>query len=170
MGRMRTSTADLAGSKLSSHNMTTCLSDSKSVFNSLSLTPRLTIPPFSLLHRYVYLEPIYTSQVARALTDVRVIIQNDPWTPPDGTTGTNDLAKGAGGKFRYLQFGRNTSIFTKYEAAVMLRKDDGQGGSLSEVPNYNVLTTDINKDRGGDFLYVAFRARDVFEITKPSPS
>lgn len=42
----------------------------------------------------------------------------------------------------------------------------GQPKSIQEVLGFDVLTTDINKDRGGDYLYLAFKARQALAIDR----
>ncbi|CAO1606335.1 hypothetical protein XANCAGTX0491_009832 [Xanthoria calcicola] len=113
--------------------------------------------------KYVWLKPTYTSQVSQALTDcrirIRIRIQDNPWS------GGNDLAKGAKGKFRYLEFNKGTNNDLKY-SEVKLVRGAGQPKSIQEVLGFDVLTTDINKDRGGDYLYLAFKARQALAIDR----
>lgn len=119
----------------------------------------LTAYTFPRSHRFVYLKPNYTTKVNNALTDCRIRIQGSKWS------GGSDLAAGAGGDYRYLQFNKDTDNFNKYESAALLRRA-GNPASIKDAPGFNVLTTDINKHRNGDYLYVAFRQREVFEVEK----
>ena len=96
------------------------------------------------------------------MTDCRVRIDDKAWSS-NGTNGTDDLAKGAGGKFRYLQFNQDPQNIVKYQEAVMIRSV-GKPASLKDVTDYDVITPDINSGRGHDFLYVAFKTRKAFEI------
>lgn len=121
-------------------------------------TVRLTVSLFLPLRRFVYLKPVFTNQVKEALTDVRVRIEDNAWSG-----GSTDLASGAGGKFRYLQFNKDGNNDQKYEAAALLRRA-GIPATINDAPKFNVITTDINAGRGGDFLYVVFKSRKVFEI------
>lgn len=144
-------------------SLTCCLS-SLSPVPSLVLprpTVRLTASLLLPLRRWVYLKPVFTNQVKRALTDVRVRIEDSAWSGD----GTPDLAKGAGGKYRYLQFNRDVKNNKKYEAAALLRRAGGPA-SINDAPKFNVITSDINAGRGGDYLYVVFKSRQVFEIEK----
>lgn len=109
--------------------------------------------------RYVYLRPIYTNQVAEAMTDCRVRIEDKAWSG----NGTDDLAKGAGGKFRYLQFNQDTQNMVKYQQAVMIRSV-GKPATIAAAPGFDVITPDINQGRGHDFVYVAFKTRKAFEV------
>ncbi|KAL8721626.1 MAG: hypothetical protein Q9225_001715, partial [Loekoesia sp. 1 TL-2023] len=95
--------------------------------------------------KYVYLKPVYTNQVSQALTDCRVRIESNPWSG-----GTDDLAKGAGGAYRYLQFNKDARNHQKFETSALLRRAGGPA-TIKDAPDFNVLTTDINKDRGGDY-------------------
>ena len=113
------------------------------------------------LDRYVYLRAVETNQVSEALTDVRVRIEDNSWSG-----GTPDLATGAGGKYRYLQFNKDPKNDQKYQAAALLRRAGGPASVNDVSPSYNVLTSDINAGRGGDYLYVAFLSREVFQIEK----
>ncbi|KAI4101306.1 MAG: hypothetical protein LQ339_005104 [Xanthoria mediterranea] len=123
--------------------------------------------------KYVWLKPIYTDQVSQAITDCRVCIQGESWPPANGNgPGTSafakvilDLAKGAGGKYRYLQFNKDTKNDLKYIEVILVRSA-GHARSISEVPGFDVLTMDINKGRKGDFLYLAFKARNALAIEK----
>ncbi|KAI4247439.1 MAG: hypothetical protein L6R40_001387 [Gallowayella cf. fulva] len=109
--------------------------------------------------KYVWLKPIYTNQVSQAITDCRIRIQDDAWS------GGTDLAKGAKGKFRYLQFNKDTNNDRKYTDVKLLRSA-GKPLSLSEAKGFDFLTTDINKDRKGDFLYLAFQVREAFAVER----
>ena len=133
-----------------------------SVPSPLLLRPTATLTFFLFLRlgRFVFLKPNYTNQISKALTDCRVRIQDKSWSG-----GTSDLASGAGGKYRYLQFNTDAENPAKYEAAALLRRA-GSSASINDAPGFNVLTTDINAGRGGDYLYVAFKSREVFEIEK----
>ncbi|KAL8685189.1 MAG: hypothetical protein Q9224_005920 [Gallowayella concinna] len=112
--------------------------------------------------KYCYLKPIFTNQVNQAMTQCRVRVDKSAVRGPNIT---DDLAKGAGGKFRYLQFNQDSNTHSKFTAAALLRRA-GNAPTLKDAPGYAVMTTDINEGRKGDWLYVVFQTKEVFGIEK----
>ncbi|KAL8672884.1 MAG: hypothetical protein Q9168_002668 [Polycauliona sp. 1 TL-2023] len=107
--------------------------------------------------KYVWLKPIYTNQVSQALTEVRIAVV-DKEVP-----GSSDLAKGAKGKFRYLQFNKDANNDRKIVGAALLRSA-GQAMTIKGAPGYDVITGDINQGRKGDFLYLVFQVQQAYAI------
>jgi hypothetical protein len=101
----------------------------------------------------VWLVPEYTSQIEEAVTNFDLFIQNTATAGPD-------LASGAGGEFRYLVPIKNPREKKKItEIALMRRKDGDLRG-----PGHgygNSLTSDINRHRGGDWLYLVGKEVEV---------
>ncbi|KAJ3559522.1 hypothetical protein NM688_g295 [Phlebia brevispora] len=94
---------------------------------------------------FVWISVIYTSDLAGACNSLVVAVQDDE------DSGQKDLAKGAGGAYRYLLPLRNATNDRKITGIRLLRS----GSAVSSPPSgYNGMTTDLNKDRGGDYLYV----------------
>jgi hypothetical protein len=84
-----------------------------------------------------------------ACTSFDVIIRNDghPSSPPD-------LAKGAGGGFRFLYPIKDTRNAEKVVGIALLRSPNS--GSLEQAKGYNRLSDDLNRNRGGRFLHVVY--------------
>ena len=100
----------------------------------------------------------FTNKVSEALTDCRIRIEDSWWNG-----GSNDMASGAKGKYRFLQFNKDQNNPVKYEDAVLVRNYHNWP-TIKDTPSYNVMTGDINSGRGGSYLMLAFRSREAFEI------
>ncbi|KAG5644033.1 hypothetical protein DXG03_009185 [Asterophora parasitica] len=103
--------------------------------------------------KFVWLVPRYTTNTKEALTRFDVVIQ------PDEDKHHNDLAKGAGGKFRYLiHVNQKTDLLiTK---AGLLRSSS----SISGTDGWGAKTIDINKGREGSYLYVVWNAEKAWPV------
>ena len=101
-------------------------------------------PPF----RYVWLVPQYTNDPDSAVTSFQIDIQSQE--NPD----LDDLAKGAGGDYRYLLSAQDITQINKVIEVGLLRSDQ-------EVPSppdgWDGQTIDINKSRGKTYLYLLWK-------------
>lgn len=99
---------------------------------------------------FVWLVPEFTSDPEKASTSFNIVIQ------PDANPDFQDLAKGAGGNYRYLHPHRGAS--QKITQVNLLRLDN----PISDLPaGYNGKTSDINKDREGTYLYLIWKGEEA---------
>ena len=113
---------------------------------SCSLIPRKQISLFYI--RYVWLVPEYAATPGEAVTAFDIIIQSaaDP--------SLDDLAKGAGGDYRYLIPARDIQEPSKVTQVILLRSDSAIDG----IPaGWSGKTIDINKGRGKTYLYLVWK-------------
>lgn len=103
-----------------------------------------------LISRFVWLVPEYTKKIEDAVTGFDVFIGEADARP--------DLAKGAGGAFRYLVPVKNPRVTTKITEVALMRRTSGGGPS----PGFVGSTSDLNRSRRGDFLYVIWKSVEVF--------
>lgn len=112
---------------------------------------RLDVSDFFAPHtRHVWLVPNYTTDRRSAANFVDVFIQSkaDP--------AKCDVAKGAGGKFRYVVPRIDTAPELLITKAALLRS----ASAVTTAPDgYAGISADINRDRGGDCLYVVWKGR-----------
>ena len=103
----------------------------------------------SSLHiRFVWLVPHYTEDARGAATGFEVIIQGD------SDPSLQDLAKGAGGDYRYLKIETDVTQERKVTQVTLLRQDS----ALTKVPEgWDGTTIDINKGRGKTYLYLIWK-------------
>lgn len=100
--------------------------------------------------KFVYLEPVLTANAHHALEKIRVVIYNHSHNYGP------DMAKGAGGKYRYLWLrdpgcGKIVDV-TLWEAR------------LSRVPEgWSGMTGDINKGHGGRDLHIVWKSVECNE-------
>ncbi|KAA8907998.1 hypothetical protein FN846DRAFT_946297 [Sphaerosporella brunnea] len=110
---------------------------------------------------YVYLVPTWTTTSENACTGFDVIIQ------PNSNPDYPDLARGAGGDWRYLRPIKDRHNFNKVVEIGLIRKPRGAGpaglGDVS-VKGFNAVSGDLNKDRGGDWLHVAFKTVPTHDL------
>ena len=100
---------------------------------------------------YVWLVPKYTTNVDDAVTGFDLFIQEN------ADDSKPDLARGAGGKWRYLVPVKIPQERKKITEIALMRR---QGGDYSGPGSgYVGRTQDINRHRGGDFLFLV--AKDV---------
>jgi hypothetical protein len=100
--------------------------------------------------RFVWLVPEYTQKVEDAVTGFDVFIGAADARP--------DLAKGAGGAFRYLVPIKNPRVKTKITEVALMRRQSGDRGL---GPGFVGSTIDINDGRGGDWLYLIWKSVEV---------
>ena len=138
MAKAMTSTTSMAGSE------PLCLWD-------VCTSVRADRPACELI-RYVWLVPQYTTEPHRAATGFEIVIQGgqDP--------ALDDLAKGAGGDFRYLLPMQDITQKRKVVQVVLRRQDQ----DLHRTPDgWDGRTIDINKNRGKTFLYLLWKTASV---------
>ncbi|KAE8352222.1 hypothetical protein BDV28DRAFT_5583 [Aspergillus coremiiformis] len=98
--------------------------------------------------KYVWLSPKWQSNTSDAVSNIRIIIQDNA----DGNY--SDLAKGAGGDYRYLRLERDGSRKIK-RIQLLRRKDEVDFGTVQAL-GFDGYSSDINKGRGGDYLYLVW--------------
>ncbi|KAF4334948.1 hypothetical protein FBEOM_11205 [Fusarium beomiforme] len=74
--------------------------------------------------------------------------------------GRSDLAKGAGGNYRYIGFSRDSNATHFVTDVGLWRSDDGQD---SPPHSWQGISGDINSGRGGDYLYLVWRTEEFKE-------
>lgn len=75
--------------------------------------------------------------------------------------GYNDLAKDAGGDFRYLIPQVEVHLEDKIQKLALYRKSNNEGPvKMSDIKDrgYTNYSTDINAGRGGDYLHLIWKA------------
>jgi len=87
--------------------------------------------------KYVYIKPIYTTTESQGVTSFSLIIDKN------SKSGYDDLAKGTGGDYRYLIPERGSG--RKIKNVFLSENVQGDGH-----------TGDINKNRGGRYLYLCW--------------
>ena len=100
---------------------------------------------------YVWLVPEYTTNVDDAVTGFDLFIQEDE------DNNKSDLAKNDSGQWRYLVPFKNPQERKKITEVALMRRQESD--STSPSPGYVARTSDINHNRGGDFLYLI--AKDI---------
>ncbi|KAJ3559519.1 hypothetical protein NM688_g292 [Phlebia brevispora] len=106
---------------------------------------------------FVWLANLYINHPAVASVGFHVVIQNDN-TPME-----MDLAKGAGGQYRYIRNMRDQGIHAKITGARLLRSKS----AVSKPPSgYDGMSTNINKGRGKSYLYVVWKTEEVQHDTR----
>ncbi|KAK1147353.1 hypothetical protein N8T08_001433 [Aspergillus melleus] len=99
---------------------------------------------------FVWLVPKWSFESDNAVSGVRIIIQGDS----DGSF--KDLAKGAGGKFRYLRLERSGG--EKITDIRLLRRDDEVSWDTVKSLGFDGISSDINDGRGKSFLYLVWKS------------
>ncbi|KAA8651011.1 hypothetical protein EYZ11_010971 [Aspergillus tanneri] len=109
--------------------------------------------------KYVWLVPVWTNKVSEACSNVGIVIQKDV------VEGHDDLAAGAGGKFRFLfpQVQDNNS--NKITDIQLYRSSDGLTADALSKMGFQGMSDDINKGRKGDYLYLLWKTVDVDHTT-----
>jgi hypothetical protein len=102
--------------------------------------------------------PEYTIDRDKALTHIQVFVQDK------SDSAYSDLAKGAGGQFRYLKTVANKENSRKITSVKLWRGDSAPSESILKRLQPN-CTGDINYGRGGTYLYLFWRTSD-----QPAPA
>ena len=99
--------------------------------------------------RYVWLVPEYDATPADAITSFDIVIES--FADPN----LDDLAKGAGGDYRYIIPARDPREPRKVTQVILLRSDSAIDG----IPaGWSGKTIDINKGRGKTYLYLVWKS------------
>lgn len=103
--------------------------------------------------------PVWTTQVDEAASNVQVVMQKSEEDDRD------DLASGAGGKYRYLfpQVQDNNS--DKITDVQLYRSEDSLDSDALADMGFQGMSSDINEDRDGDYLYLLWKTIDVDATT-----
>lgn len=116
--------------------------------------PHSPSPPLTLvcsnLASYVWLAPIYAPEKRYAASSITLSIQADI------DNDRHDIASGAGGKFRYLSAEKDGSMAI-YNLA-LYRATTEQSSAPS---GYSGMSTDLNRNRGGSYLYVIWKSDPI---------
>lgn len=102
--------------------------------------------------KFIYLQPLWTKHSAAAVGDISVRTSGSfpQWAKKRGLT---DLAKGAGGDFRFLDVKHGAGFESGITEITLWEK------RLYAIPHgWDGMTQDINKGRGGRFLYLVWRS------------
>ena len=99
--------------------------------------------------RFVWLVPKWSLTSSSAVSNIRIIIQDqqDP--------SREDLAKGAGGEYRYLQL--ETDGSENITDVQLLRREDSVSDETVNALGFDGCSGDINRNRGGDYLYLVWK-------------
>ena len=112
-----------------------------------ALIPNLQSVLNTALHSFVWLVPTFTSDPGSAQTSYSIVIQGD------SNDHYQDLAKGAGGDYRYLHSRHDGE--QKITKVNLLRLDE----ALGDLPaGYDGRSGDINQGRGGTYLYLIWKS------------
>lgn len=102
--------------------------------------------------KYVYLEPVWTTNTAEAAEVIDIIIQDHASSDPNDL----DLAKGAVGfQYRYVYTNTYWGLFGITQVALI----EGERGRVPD--GWDGITVDINKNRGGRHLYLVWKRVDL---------
>ena len=130
-----TSTTDLGASKL---------------FVS-SILKAVTNTPLS----YSWIVAQYTEDPALAVTNIIITIQGK------AIGGKIDMATGAGGDFRYVDYSVDRGNRNKIQSIYLWRSKKFIGISDLNAQGLNGMSIDINKGRSGDYLYLVWKTAVV---------
>jgi|EP01040_Poterioochromonas_malhamensis_P006833 hypothetical protein len=101
--------------------------------------------------KYVWLQVVWTPDINQAVTGYHFIKQSDE------DKRYQDLAKGAGGDYRYLLPLKQPNYNFRLTEVKLFRSDK----EILQFPGYDGHTTDINGGRGKSFLYLAWKLEAV---------
>ncbi|KAI0260945.1 hypothetical protein BC834DRAFT_898168 [Gloeopeniophorella convolvens] len=104
---------------------------------------------------YVWLVPIWSTDTKQALSGFDLAIQGMP------DARFSDLAKGAGGDWRYLIPARAPGAGAFITDVRLVRRDSWAG---SPPAGYTGQSGDINRGRKGDWLYLVWRTTPAYPI------
>jgi len=102
---------------------------------------------------FVWLKPIWTDDVTKAVTSIEFVKQKE------ANSEYKDLAKGAGGDYRYLKLLRDPQSKARItEAGLWRQLNKTEGPRYPPKETYQFVTKDLNMDREGDYLFVCWNA------------
>ncbi|XP_021950037.1 uncharacterized protein LOC110847405 [Folsomia candida] len=99
---------------------------------------------------YIWLVPKWTSRLDQGLTSLRIELQNTE------DKAFKDLAKGAGGLYRYLKTVKDVTVKKRISEVALWRTD-----KADEIPGghpWEGCTSDINQYRKKDYLYICWKS------------
>ncbi|RAK74436.1 uncharacterized protein BO72DRAFT_479482 [Aspergillus fijiensis CBS 313.89] len=99
--------------------------------------------------KFVYIVVGHTSKPEFALTDIQILVQEDE------NKDYHDLAKGAGGAYRYIHTLQGTGA--PIVDVKLLRRAEKVELSTVQALGYSHMTGDINAGRGGDYLHIIWK-------------
>eukprot|EP01040_Poterioochromonas_malhamensis_P007445 gene7445-8030_t len=102
---------------------------------------------------YVWLEAVWTAEVNQAATAFQFVKQGDA----DPNRPNEDLARGAGGSYRYLIPLIQPGFDKRIVEVKLFRSSD----VIRDFPGFDGHTTDINEGRKGDYLYLGWKFAKV---------
>ncbi|KAG6849087.1 hypothetical protein C0991_012153, partial [Blastosporella zonata] len=111
--------------------------------------------------QYVWIVPKYTTQVSQALTSFDLVIQSN------ADARYNDVSKGAGGDYRYLIPVKQSNKDFFISDITLARSDKDLSSSVGNLTWHDLPqahTQDINKGRGGSYLYLVWELQRVYEV------
>lgn len=116
---------------------------------------------------YVWLVPEYTSDPKEAACAFNILRNDSSWP------GHSDLAKGAGGDFRYV-----CPLLSRYQTqwdeskiteVIFVRSDSTVTRRMVADWGWHGMSDDINDSRAGDFLHILWKTTQVriHDVFKP---
>jgi len=103
-----------------------------------------------------YLVPEYTDDPDKACIGFEAVV-TDTEAPL-----LNSLAGGGRGRFRYLIPVRDNGSNKKVVEVGLMRLKSSSGSSeVALEQKFDAMTRDLNKQRGGDWLYVVYKLEEV---------
>ncbi|KAF5602518.1 hypothetical protein FPCIR_1859 [Fusarium pseudocircinatum] len=102
---------------------------------------------------YTYVVKSFTSDPFQAITGLNIVITGSCDYPELG-----DIAKGAGGDYRYVVTSQNLNLPTRVGDVQLWRSQD-DSVSLSDVASFgwDGISSDINHRRSGAYLYLVWK-------------
>ncbi|RAL10216.1 uncharacterized protein BO97DRAFT_144237 [Aspergillus homomorphus CBS 101889] len=99
--------------------------------------------------KYVWLVANYFHDSEYGIAEIKVVISEDE------KPGQLDLAKGAGGQYRYLE----TSTHGEYgiSSLKLLRSGEEVTSENFKSQGFHGWSSDVNAGRGGDYLYLVWK-------------
>ncbi|KAL4803080.1 hypothetical protein BDV18DRAFT_163605 [Aspergillus unguis] len=106
---------------------------------------------------FVWLVPVWGSKASDSETCTYLGCRLTGSREPDAS----DLAKGAGGEYRYLDIGRNPAIRDKIVDVRMLRSEGKQSSQDAKNQGFPGISNDFNVNRNHDWLYLIWKTINV---------
>ncbi|GAB1198007.1 hypothetical protein APSETT444_007313 [Aspergillus pseudonomiae] len=106
---------------------------------------------------YVWLVPLWGIKASDSETCTSLSCR----LSDDAETGSVDLAAGAGGKYRYLDIGRNPAIRYKITEVLMIRGDFGVSREDAWKWGWSGVSNDFNEGRKHDYIQLLWKSIKV---------